>query len=154
MNPITVATVGIGIMAGMSFLASSVGTSIAGMAAVGAMKKNKGAFGNYMVLAALPGSQGLYGLVGYILLQEYMMPEVTMFQSWMIFALGLIVGVTGFFSSVMQAKVCANGIAAIGNGHNVLGNTLILAAFPELYAILGVAMVFMFKGLMGVPGVA
>lgn len=154
MNPITVATLGIGIMAGMAFLASSVGTAIAGMAAVGAMKKNKGAFGNYMVLSALPGSQGLYGLVSYILLQEYLMPQVTMFQAWMIFALGLIVGVTGFFSSVMQAKVCANGIAAIGNGHNVLGNTLILAAFPELYAILGVAMVFMFKGLMGVPGVA
>ncbi len=154
MNPITVATVGIGIMAGLSFLASSIGTSIAGMAAVGAMKKNKGAFGNYMVLAALPGSQGLYGLVGYILLQGYLIPQVTMFQAWMIFALGIILGVTSLFSSVMQAKVCANGIAAIGNGHNVLGNTLILAAFPELYAILGVAMVFMFKGLMGVPGVA
>ncbi len=154
MNPITVATLGMGIMAGMSFLASSIGTSIAGMAAVGAMKKNKGAFGNYMVLAAIPGSQGLYGLVGYFLLQGYFIPEITEFQAWMIFALGIIVGVTGFFSSLMQSKVCANGIAAIGNGHNVLGNTLILAAFPELYAILGVAMVFMFTGLMGDPGPA
>lgn len=148
MTAISVAAVGIGIMAGLSFMASSIGTSIAGMAAVGAMKKNKGAFGNYMVLSALPGSQGLYGLVGFILLQQYLVPEVTLFQAWMIFALGIIVGVTGLISSIMQAKVCANGITAIGNGHNVLGNTLILAAFPELYAILGVAMVFLISALM------
>ena len=152
MTPITVATIGIALMAGLSFVASSLGTSIAGMAAVGAMKKNKGAFGNYMVLSALPGSQGLYGLVGFFLLQGYLIPEVTAFQAWMIFALGIIMGLTGIFSSVMQAKVWANGITAMGNGHNILGNTLILAAFPELYAILGVAMVFLFSGLMGEPG--
>lgn len=138
-------------MAGLSFVASSIGTSIAGMAAVGAMKKNKGAFGNYMVLSALPGSQGLYGLVGFFLLRNYLVPEISVFQAWMIFALGIIMGLTCIFSSYMQAKVCANGIAAIGNGHNVLGNTLILAAFPELYAILAVAMVFLFSGLMGKP---
>jgi V/A-type H+-transporting ATPase subunit K len=154
MTAITVATLGIALMAGLSFAASAIGTSITGMASVGAMKKNKGAFGNYMVLSALPGSQGLYGLVGYILLQDFLIPEVTMFQAWMIFALGIILGLASLVSSYMQAKVCANGIAAIGNGHNVLGNTLILAAFPELYSILAVALVFMFKGLMGVPGVA
>lgn len=148
MNPITVATIGIALMAGLSFVASSIGTAIAGMAAVGAMKKNKGAFGNYMVLSALPGSQGLYGLVGFFLLQGYITPEITLFQGWMILALGIIMGITSLFSSYMQSKVCANGIAAIGNGHDVLGNTLILAAFPELYAILGVAMVFLFTALM------
>lgn len=151
MTAITVATIGVALMAGLSFVASSIGTSIAGMAAVGAMKKNKGAFGSYMVLSALPGSQGLYGLVGFFLLQGYLVPEITLFQGWMIFALGIIMGLTSLFSSFMQAKVCANGIAAIGNGHNVLGNTLILAAYPELYAILGVAMVFLFSSLMGAP---
>lgn len=151
MTPISIATTGVALMAGLSFVASSIGTAIAGQAAVGAMKKNKGAFGNYMVLSALPGSQGLYGLVGFFLLQGYLVPEISMFQAWMIFALGVIMGLTSLFSSYMQARVCANGIAAIGNGHNVLGNTLILAAFPELYAILGVAMVFLFTGLMGAP---
>lgn len=151
MTAISIATIGVALMAGLSFVASSVGTSIAGMAAVGAMKKNKGAFGNYMVLSALPGSQGLYGLVGFFLLQDYLVPQISMFQAWMIFALGIIMGLSSIFSSYMQSKVCANGIAAIGNGHNVLGNTLILAAFPELYSILSVAMVFLFTGLMGDP---
>lgn len=151
MTAITVATIGVALMAGLSFVASSIGTAVAGMAAVGAMKKNKGAFGSYMVLSALPGSQGLYGLVGFFLLQGYLVPGISLFQGWMIFALGVIMGLTSLVSSYMQSRVCANGIAAIGNGHNVLGNTLILAAYPELYAILGVAMVFLFSTLMGAP---
>ena len=148
MTPISIATIGVALMAGLSFVASSIGTSIAGMAAVGAMKKNKGAFGNYMVLAALPGSQGLHGLVGYFLLRDYLVDSISEFQAWVMLAGGIIMGLTMIFSSYMQSKVCANGIAAIGNGHNVLGNTLILAAFPELYSILAVAMVFLFTQIM------
>ena len=59
------------------------------------------------------------------------------------FGVGLVMGFVGLMSSIRQGQVCANGIAAIGNGHNVFGNTLILAAYPELYAILGVATVFL-----------
>lgn len=144
---------GIAIMAGLSFVASSVGTSISGMAAVGAMKKNKGAFGSYLILAAMSGSQGLYGFAGYFLLRDYLIPEITLFQSAMILSASIIMGVTGIVSSYMQAKVCANGIAAIGNGHNVLSNTLILAAYPEFFSILGVAVVYLFTTAMGQPGV-
>lgn len=143
MTPILLAYVGVAIMVGLSGLASCIGTSIAGMSAVGAMKKNSGAFGNYLILSALPGSQGLYGFVGFFMVKGFLVPEITMIQAAAIFGAGIIMGVVALFSSYMQAKVCANGIAAIGNGHNVLGNTLILAAYPELYAILGVAAVYL-----------
>ncbi|HBV50148.1 MAG TPA: ATPase, partial [Alistipes sp.] len=52
------AYVGVALMVGLAGIASAVGTSICGQAAVGAMKKNNGAFGSYMILSALPGSQG------------------------------------------------------------------------------------------------
>ena len=55
-------------------------------------------------------------------------------------------GLVCLLSSYFQSKVCANGIAAIGNGHDVMGKTLILAAFPELYAILAVAATFLISG--------
>ena len=42
-----------------------------------------------------------------------------------------------------QGQVCANGIAAIGSGHDVAGKTLILAVFPELYAIIALAVTFL-----------
>lgn len=138
-----IAYIGVAIMVGVTGIASSIGTSIAGMASVGAVKKNSGAFGNYLILAAMPGSQGLYGFVGYFMVKGFLTPEITAIQAIGILGAGIIMGVVGLFSSVMQAKVCANGITAIGNGHNVLGNTLILAAYPELYAILGVASVFL-----------
>ena len=63
---------------------------------------------------------------------------------------GLLVGMVNLAASVYQAKVCANGIAAIGNGHDVMGKTLILAAFPELYAILTVAATYLIATLDGV----
>ena len=142
------AYVGVAMMVGVAGLASAIGTAICGMTAVGAMKKNPKGFINYIMLSALPGSQGLYGFVAFFICQEFLTPEITMIQGLTIFAGGLIMGLVGVVSSYFQARVCANGIAAIGNGHNVMVNTLILGAFPELYAILGLASVFMLKGLL------
>ena len=62
---------GVALMVGLSGVASCIGTSIAGMASVGAMKKNGGAFGSYMILSAIPGSQGLYGFVGYFIIKGW-----------------------------------------------------------------------------------
>ena len=52
----------------------------------------------------------------------------------------------GLFSAIRQGQVCANGIIGIGNGHDLFGRTLILAVFPELYAIIAFAAVFLING--------
>ncbi len=116
------------------------------MASVGAMKKNGGAFGSYMILSALPGSQGLYGFVGYFMVSGLITDNISLLAGAGIFGAGLLMGLVCLLSSYFQSKVCANGIAAIGNGHDVMGKTLILAAFPELYAILAVAATFLISG--------
>ena len=136
------AYVGVALMVGLAGVASSIGTAITGQAAVGAMKKNGGAFGSYMILSALPGSQGLYGFVCFFLVQKGL-TDPTMVQGAAIFGAGLLVGLVNIASSIYQAKVCANGIAAIGQGHDVFSNTLILAVFPELYAIVALAATFL-----------
>ena len=137
------AYVGVALMVGMAGIASSIGTAICGQAAVGAMKKNGGAFGSYMVLSALPGSQGLYGFVCFFMVQGLLTAEITMLQAAAVFGAGVLVGIVNLAAAIFQGKVCANGIAAIGNGHDVMGKTLILGAFPELYAILTVAATFL-----------
>ena len=142
------AYVGVAFMVGLAGVASAIGTSICGQAAVGAMKKNGSAFGSYMVLSALPGSQGLYGFVSFFLIMPILTAEMTMFQGAAIFGVGLLVGIVNLMAAIYQGKVCANGIAAIGNGHDVMGKTLILAAFPELYAILTVAATFLVSGII------
>ncbi len=137
------AYVGLGLMVGLAGMGSAMGTSISGQSAVGAMKKNSGAFGTYMMLSALPGSQGIYGFVCYFLVSPLITESMTMQQGAAIFGLGILVGIVNLVASIFQGKVCANGIAAIGNGHDVSTNTLILAAFPELYAILTIPVVFL-----------
>jgi len=144
-----IAYLGIAIMLSLSGIGSAYGVTIAGNATVGALKKNDGAFGNYLVLTALPGTQGLYGFAGYFMMQNIfpvLTPEITGFQAAAVLAAGLALGFIAYFSSIRQGQVCANGIVAIGQGHNVFGNTLILAVFPELYAIVALAATFLIGG--------
>lgn len=117
--------------------------SISGNAAIGAMKKNPGAFGNYMVLSALPSTQGLYGFVGYFVMSAVLVPNMEWFAAAAVLGAGITMGLSGLFSGIRQGQVCANGVAAIGSGHNVFGNTMILGVFPELYAILGLLVVIL-----------
>lgn len=140
------AYLGVVLMVGVAGIASAVGTAICGQAAVGAMKKNNGAFGSYMILSALPGSQGLYGFVCFFMVQGLISADMSMLQAAAVFGAGLLVGIVNLAAAIFQAKVCASGIVAIGNGHDVMGKTLILAAFPELYAILTVAATFLISG--------
>ena len=144
MEPIYVAYIGIALMVALSGIGSSFGVSYPANAAIGAMKKNKGAFGSYMILTALPGTQGLYGFVCFFLVKNYLTPGITVLQAAAILGMGLLVGLVCLLSSVRQGQIWA-----IGNGHNVMGNTLILAAFPELYSILTVAAVFLLRSLLG-----
>ena len=141
------AYIGVALMVGLAGIASAVGTSICGQASVGAMKKNSNAFGSYMILSALPGSQGLYGFVCFFMVQDFL-TNPTPLQGAAILGAGILVGIANLAAAIYQAKVCANGIAAIGNGQDVMGKTLILAAFPELYAILTVAATNMIAGLI------
>lgn len=142
MSPIFLAYLGVAAMIIFSGIGSCYGTTISGNAAVGALKKNKDAFGNYMILCAMPSTQGIYGFLGYFLIKGFLTPEITMTQAAAIFGSGLALGLVCLWSSYRQGQLSANGIAAIGGGHDVFGSTLILVAFPELYAILALAAVF------------
>ena len=143
MEPIIFAYIGIGLMVGLAGVGSAFGVTIAGNAAIGALKKNPDAFGNYMVLSALPGTQGLYGFLGYFLLQTHLTPDMTWASAAAVFGASLMLALTGLLSAIRQGQVCANGIAGIGSGYDVFGKSMILAVFPELYAIVSLAGVFM-----------
>ena len=47
------------------------------------------------------------------------------------------------FSAVKQSGLVANGINEMANGQDVFSKTMILAVFPELYAILAFACAFL-----------
>lgn len=147
------AYIGIAFLVGLSSIGSAYGTSIAGNAVIGALKKNPDIFGKAMVLTALPGSQGLLGFLGYFLMSPFLVAHITLFQGIAICFTGIAVGAVELLSSIRQGQVCANGASAMGNGHEVFNNTLILAVFPELYSIIAVAAAFLVSLSLGTPAV-
>ena len=123
---------GLGLMLGLAGIGSSIGTTIAGNAAEGALKKDPEKSSTYMILSALPATQGLYGFLAFIL----WLGKDFAGNGAMYFGVGLSVGLVCLFAAIRQGQVCANGIVGVSQGHNVMTNTMIYAALPEFYAIL------------------
>jgi V/A-type H+-transporting ATPase subunit K len=137
------AYIGLALMIALSGIGSAIGVSSGGNATIGALKKNDEAFGSYMLLSALPGTQGLYGFAGFFIINAKLSGFVvdgvltlSMYQGVSIFAAGIALG-------FVQGSVCASGIAGIGSGHDIFGKTMVLAVFPELYAIIAFAATFL-----------
>ena len=137
---------GIALAVGLTGLGSVVGTTICGNAVVGALKKNPDALGQYLGLSALPSSQGLYGFIAFFLMNgkiQELAAAATLTEPVALLASGLALGAVGYYSAYRQAQVCANGIQAVGSGNNVFGGTMVMAVFPELYAILALLTVML-----------
>ncbi|MBQ1857508.1 MAG: ATPase [Bacteroidales bacterium] len=133
--------IGLGLLIGLAGLGSVLGTTIAGNAAVGALKINPEQSGSYMILSALPSTQGIYGFVAYFMWRAWDMDQ----SGLVAFGVGACVGLVCLYSAIRQGQVCANGIVGISQGHDVFVNTLIYAALPEFYAILGLVATFLVK---------
>ena len=130
---------GMGLMLGLAGIGSCYGTTIAGNAAEGALKKDSSKSAGYMILSALPATQGLYGFLAFLLHFSKVNAETGLL--W--FGVGLGVGLVCLFSAIRQGQICANGIVGISQGHDVQTNTMIYAAFPEFYAILALVATFL-----------
>ena len=130
---------GLGLMLALAGIGSCIGTTIAGNAAEGALNINPDQSSSYMILSALPATQGLYGFVAFLM---WLGKDFSQ-NGYMLFGVGLSVGLVCLFSGIRQGMVCANGIVGVSQGHNVMTNTLIYAALPEFYAILSLVAALM-----------
>ena len=136
---------GMAVMLGLTCVGSAMGVVIGGNAVVASLKKNPDIFGSGMILAALPSTQGLYGFAAFFMLNSSLQGigvGLALVQGLAVFAAALALGIAGLISAMHQGRLVANGITEMGNGHDVFSSTLILAVFPELYAILTFACSF------------
>lgn len=129
---------GLGLMLALSGIGSCYGTTIAANAAEGALKKDASKSSGYMILSAMPATQGLYGFLCFLLHNGKIMENPTL---W--FGVSVGVGLVCLFSAIRQGKVCAAGIQGMAQGHDVQTNTMIYAALPEFYAILALVATFL-----------
>ena len=143
--PLILAYIGMALMLMLTSLGSAIGVTNAGNTAIGVNKINSKIFGPAMILCALPSTQGLYGFAAFFLMLNRIqeITVLTLNQSLAICVTGLALGVVGLWSALKQASLISNGIIEMANGQDVFGRTMILAVFPELYAILTFAATFL-----------
>lgn len=134
---------GLGLMLALAGIGSSFGTSFAGNAAEGALKINPDKASTYMILTGLPATQGIYGFVAFFVWISVKGPEWIAANGFVCFGVGLAIGLANMFSAMRQGKICANGIMNVAQGHDVMTQTLIYAAFPEFYGILALVCAFL-----------
>ncbi|MBU1075647.1 MAG: V-type ATP synthase subunit K [Spirochaetes bacterium] len=124
-------------------IGSAIGIGIAAQVAEGVMTEDPKNFGKYLMLVALPGTQGIYGFViGFLIMVKLgiiagSIPDVSLNQGLFAMAAALPIALAGLFSAIHQGKVCAAGIEMSAKQPNEVGKALVMGVFVELYAVLG-----------------
>ncbi|MCL1947931.1 MAG: ATPase, partial [Chitinivibrionia bacterium] len=116
---------------------------------IGALKKKPDSFGSGLVFSAIPSTQALYGFVGYVIFAGQLeQAGFSVLNGSITLGAGIAMGLVCLISAISQGGVCISGMNAIGNGHNVFGNTLILIAFPEFFAIMSLVTAILLSQLI------
>lgn len=136
--------------AALAGIGSALGVGIAGRAAAGVVSEDPNKFGQVLLLQALPGTQGIYGLLIAFLVMvkvgllggEGMVP-LSVTEGAAIFASCLPIGLVGLISAISQGKAAASGIMLVGKRPSELAKGMLFAAMVETYAVLALLVSFL-----------
>ena len=139
---IVLAYLGAALAIGLAGSGSAIGVGIAGTSGSGVMTEDPGKFGLVLLLQALPGTQGIYGLlVGFLVLTKIGIfagtpATLTINQGLQILNACLPIAIVGFFSGIYQAKTSAGSIGLIARRPEETGKAVVMPAMVETYAVL------------------
>lgn len=140
--------VGAAVTALLGFIGSIFGMGFAGQAATGVVGEKPSLFGKVLLMQALPGSQGIYGLVGAFLILSFSgvlggeATDITTAVGIQYLIAGLPIGISGLLSGIYQGLVAASGVSLIARDEANTGRAVTLAAMIETWAIFGVLISF------------
>jgi V/A-type H+-transporting ATPase subunit K len=140
---------GAALAVGFAGSGSAWGIGIANEAAAGIMTEDPKKFGYALVLLALPGTQGIYGLlVAFIAMSKAGLlgaggVTVTIWQGLGIGCACLPIAIAGFYSAIWQGKSSAASILLISKRPDQIGKAVILPAMCETYAVFALLMSIM-----------
>ena len=145
---------GAALAVGFAGSGSAWGIGIANEAAAGIMTEDPKKFGYALVLLALPGTQGIYGLLVAVLAMQKVGllggSDVTL-TIWQGLAIGcacLPIAISGYYSAIWQGKSSAASILMISKRPDQIGKAVILPAMCETYAVFGLLMsILMLNGI-------
>ena len=120
---------------------SGIGVGIAGEAAAGVVAEDPNKFGQTLVLQALPGTQGIYGLIVAFMVINNMglfsgaVKTLSVSQGLYYLIACLPIAIVGFYSGIKQGRVAASGMNILAKRPDDFGKGVIAAALVETYAI-------------------
>lgn len=142
MTGIVLALLGAALAVGLAGIGSAIGVGLVGQSAAGVVTEDPDKFGQTLLLQALPGTQGIYGLLtGFIIMQRVGvigagLLDLSMQQGLSVFMAALPIAIVGFISAIYQGRAAAAGVGLIAKRPEELGKAIIYAVMVETYAVL------------------
>jgi V/A-type H+-transporting ATPase subunit K len=135
-------------------IGSAKGVGIAGEAAAGVVTEDPGKFGQTLLLQALPGTQGIYGLLtGFVIMQKIgliggNLADISTESGLLILAAAMPIAFVGLFSAIAQGRAAAAGMGIVAKRPEELAKGITYAAMVETYAVLALlASILMIFGI-------
>ena len=134
------ALLGAALAATFACIGSAKGVGIVWEAASGMLADDPSKFLQALLLQALPGTQGIYGLVtAFLILMKIGLfgGEVVLdfAQGMYLLAASLPIAIVGYFSGIAQGRVAAAGIGLVSRRDGQVVKAITSAALVETYAI-------------------
>lgn len=143
MSGLFVGVAGVALSVGLGGIGSVLGIRYAAQAANAAMIEDPSKFSNYLILSALPGTQGIYGFVLGFMLSQKLTMTMSLEQGLIVFFICLPTALACLFSGAHQGKICSSGVLLSLKHPDQAGKAIIFAVFPEFYAIVALVMSLM-----------
>lgn len=155
LNGTFLAVLGAVLSTGIAGMGSAKGVGMVGEAASGVVTEDPSKFSQTLILQAIPGTQGIYGLlIGFLIILKIGLVggnpvEVpTISGLWLLLA-GLLMGVVGYFSAMKQARVSCAAVALVAKRPEEVVKGVVYAVMVETYAVLALLISFLIYN--GVP---
>lgn len=141
------AIIGAALAVGLAGMGSAIGVGIVGQAAAGVVSEDPDKFGQTLLLQALPGTQGIYGLlIGFIVMSRVGIlggAAPDMGQGLMALGACLPIAIVGLVSGIYQGKAAAAGVGLVAKRSEELGKAITFAVLVETYAVLALLASFL-----------
>lgn len=121
-------------------IGSAKGVALVGEASSGMLSEDPSKFGKALLLQALPGTQGIYGLISAFLILFKIgvigtPQDISVIDGVYFLLSSLPIAIVGLRSAVLQGRVAASGIHLIAKRPGEVGKAITQAALVETYAI-------------------
>lgn len=135
------AILGAALAAALAGIGSAKGVGIVGEASSAMLQEDPSKFGKALLLQALPGTQGIYGLVtAFLIINKIGLLggeplHLSTAQGAYFLMASLPIALVGYFSGIAQGKVAATGISLVSKRPAESIKAVTSAALVETYAI-------------------